>query len=329
MRAILDRERMRCDRGRSTFVLLKLTLSRHCEESELAVVARIVSDRIRLTDDAGLLGARSIGVVLPETPVSGAWKLAEGIRDLLPSAVRRPKCNVYLYPSHRKPADIDEDADTDRPKNRQKALPMHELFVQPLPMWKRAMDIVGAVTGIALAVPLMLLIAVMIKATSRGPIIFTQKRDTAGGRQFTIYKFRTMSVDAEQRKSALRPFSEQDGPAFKIAKDPRITPLGRLLRATSIDELPQLFNVLVGDMSLVGPRPLPCDESSRCEPWQQRRLDVTPGLTCIWQVRGRSAVSFSEWIRMDVKYIRSRSLVTDVKLILQTIPAVALRRGGC
>ena len=138
-----------------------------------------------------------------------------------------------------------------------------------------------------------------------------------------------MCVDAESQKAELRAQSEQDGPAFKMAKDPRVTPLGRLLRKTSIDELPQLFNVLLGDMSLVGPRPLPCEESNRCEAWQRRRLDVTPGLTCIWQVRGRSKVSFSEWARMDVEYIRSRSLLSDLKLILKTIPAVLFRRGAC
>jgi lipopolysaccharide/colanic/teichoic acid biosynthesis glycosyltransferase len=114
-----------------------------------------------------------------------------------------------------------------------------------------------------------------------------------------------------------------------MAKDPRVTPVGRFLRKTSIDELPQLFNVLLGDMSLVGPRPLPCDESEKCEGWQRRRLDVTPGLTCIWQIRGRSAVSFSEWARMDMQYIRSRSLLADLALLVKTIPAVIFRRGAC
>ena len=170
--------------------------------------------------------------------------------------------------------------------------------------------------------------ALAIKATSRGPVFFTQERDTISGRPFTIYKFRTMCVDAEAKKGELRSLSEQDGPAFKMTDDPRVTPVGRFLRKTSIDELPQLFNVLLGDMSLVGPRPLPCDESHRCEAWQRRRLDVTPGLTCIWQVQGRSNVSFSEWARMDMQYIRSRSLMADLALLLKTIPAVIFRRGA-
>jgi lipopolysaccharide/colanic/teichoic acid biosynthesis glycosyltransferase len=122
--------------------------------------------------------------------------------------------------------------------------------------------------------------------------------------------------------------NEQDGPAFKIKNDPRITRVGRLIRSTSIDELPQLWNVLRGDMSLVGPRPLPCNETESCHGWLRQRLDVTPGLTCIWQVRGRSKVSFADWVRMDVQYIRSRSLGGDVKLLLQTVPAVVSRKGA-
>ena len=143
-----------------------------------------------------------------------------------------------------------------------------------------------------------------------------------------MYKFRSMVVDAEQRKRELLALNEQDGPAFKISADPRVTPLGRFLRTTSIDELPQLINVLKGDMSLVGPRPLPCDESDACRGWQRRRLDVTPGLTCIWQVRGRSQVSFADWCRMDLQYVASRSLLRDVTLIALTLPAVLLRRGA-
>src|SRR5205823_467758 len=132
----------------------------------------------------------------------------------------------------------------------------------------------------------------------------------------------------EARKQELVASNEQDGAAFKIKNDPRVTRLGRWLRSTSIDELPQLWNVLRGEMSLVGPRPLPCAEADSCAGWQRQRLDVTPGLTCIWQVHGRCRVSFADWVRMDVQYIRSRSLWQDVKLLLLTLPAVLLRRGA-
>ena len=177
---------------------------------------------------------------------------------------------------------------------------LQELLVRRMPLWKRAIDFVGAAFGLLLLSPLFMTVAAAIKLTSPGPVVFKQRRAGLGGRPFTIYKFRTMCVDAEAKKKALRALSEQDGPAFKLTHDPRVTRIGRILRKTSIDELPQLWNVLKGDMSLVGPRPLPVDESEGCEQWQKRRLDVTPGLTCIWQIKGRSEVTFAEWVRMDV-----------------------------
>jgi lipopolysaccharide/colanic/teichoic acid biosynthesis glycosyltransferase len=143
-----------------------------------------------------------------------------------------------------------------------------------------------------------------------------------------MYKLRTMHTGAEARKRELLAANEQDGPAFKMKNDPRVTPLGRFLRRTSIDELPQLWNVLIGDMSLVGPRPLPCDESSACTPWQRNRLDVTPGLTCIWQVKGRSRVSFDDWVRMDMQYLQRAGLLFDLKLLVQTVYVVLLRKGA-
>jgi lipopolysaccharide/colanic/teichoic acid biosynthesis glycosyltransferase len=202
-------------------------------------------------------------------------------------------------------------------------------FLRPLPAWKRGLDILGALAGLAILSPLFAVVAAGIKLTSPGPVVFTQRRSGLGGRPFLIVKFRTMVDGAERRQRELLALNEQDGPAFKIAADPRVTRFGRLLRSTSIDELPQLWNVLRGDMSLVGPRPLPCHESRACLPWQRRRLDVTPGLTCIWQVRGRSRVSFDEWVRMDVEYIKARSLSMDLKLLCLTLPAVLRREGAC
>jgi lipopolysaccharide/colanic/teichoic acid biosynthesis glycosyltransferase len=194
-------------------------------------------------------------------------------------------------------------------------------------MWKRLIDMTVGSLGLLLALPIMAAVALAIKASGSGPILFKQRRSGLGGKPFTIYKFRTMVVDAESKKAQLRHQSEQDGPAFKIKHDPRITRVGRILRESSLDELPQLFNVLKGDMSLVGPRPLPVEESNLCATWHRRRLDVTPGLTCIWQIQGRSSVSFAEWIRMDRRYIRALSIWQDIKLILLTVPSVLARRG--
>lgn len=348
MQAILDRERMRSDRGGASFTLLTFTFPRRASNRDVDALAAALLGRIRLTDDAGMMGPGRVGVILPETPAAGAWKLAGKIYDMLPADMPRPEADVYMYPfegegdGHQAQVDVTTDSNLDQKAEEPVAVaeadesiapaiaqPMESLFIQPMPLWKRAIDVIGAATALVLAAPLLLVVALLIKLTSKGPVFFTQQRDSIGGRRFTMYKFRTMCVDAEAQKVALRAQSEQDGPAFKMTNDPRVTRIGRILRKTSIDELPQLFNVLLGDMSLVGPRPLPCDESNRCEPWQRRRLDVTPGLTCIWQVRGRSAVTFCEWARMDIEYIRSRSLVNDVKLIAETVPAVALRRGAC
>jgi len=205
---------------------------------------------------------------------------------------------------------------------------LDDLLIMPMPRWKRLCDIVGAAALLIVTAPLLLIVAVLVKLNSRGSVIFTQRRAGLGGKPFTIYKFRTMVADAESQQQKLRSQNEQDGPAFKLTNDPRVTTFGRWLRKSSIDELPQLWNVIKGDMSLVGPRPLPLDESDACEPWQRRRLHVTPGLTCIWQVEGRSRVTFAEWVRMDVRYIRRRTLFHDFVILVRTVPAVLFRRGA-
>ena len=206
--------------------------------------------------------------------------------------------------------------------------PVESLLLKPLPWWKRGIDILGASLGMVMLSPIMGSAALLVRVGSTGPVIFSQNRAGLGGKPFKIFKFRTMCVDAEAKQAELRKISEQDGPAFKLKNDPRVTRIGKILRKTSIDELPQLLNVLKGDMTLVGPRPLPISESEACEGWHRRRLDVTPGLTCIWQVKGRSQVSFSDWVRMDVAYIRRRTLLNDIRILLATVPAVLLRKGA-
>ena len=193
---------------------------------------------------------------------------------------------------------------------------------------KKTVDFVLAGLAVLLLSPLLLTVALLIKLTSRGPVFFGQTRCGLHGRTFKALKFRTMVANAEALKKDLLTRNEEDGPAFKIKKDPRITSLGRWLRKFSIDELPQLFNVLAGEMSLVGPRPPVPEEVSQYDRWQRRRLSMPPGITCIWPVKGRNRVSFEEWMTMDLEYIDNWSLLLDLQLMLLTIPAVVRGTGS-
>ena len=193
---------------------------------------------------------------------------------------------------------------------------------------KRSIDIAGATFGLVLTGPFVIAAIAAIKLSDGGPAFFCQTREGRFGRPFTIYKLRTMIVDAEKSQAALRSASHRDGPAFKISRDPRVTRVGRLLRATCLDELPQLINVLKGDMSLVGPRPLPWHESRACERWHRRRLDVRPGLTCTWQVDKAKAETFDDWMRMDLQYIDQIGLMQDLRLIARTVVVPVTGRGG-
>jgi len=196
---------------------------------------------------------------------------------------------------------------------------------------KQLMDFFGALVLLLLAVPLVMLpVAVLIKLFSPGPVFFRQQRSGLNGAPFTLYKFRTMVTNAEQFKHELEAMNEMSGPVFKVTKDPRVTPLGKILRRYSLDELPQLFNVLRGEMSLVGPRPLPVDEVRRFNDLaHRRRLSVKPGITCLWQVSGRNQIAdFKEWVRLDLEYIDNWSLWLDIKILLRTIPAVFTATGA-
>ena len=196
------------------------------------------------------------------------------------------------------------------------------------PWWKRGIDIAGASAGLTLLSPMLLVAAVSIRCSSKGPVFFLQEREGKDGKQFGILKFRTMVVNAEELQDGLRDKSEQDGPAFKLTDDPRVTKVGKYLRKSCIDELPQLWNVLKGDMSLVGPRPLPLHESLACTAWQRTRLTVLPGLTCTWQAYGGRDVKFAQWMQMDLDYISRRSFWFDLKLIFDTACIALMHRGS-
>jgi exopolysaccharide biosynthesis polyprenyl glycosylphosphotransferase len=188
---------------------------------------------------------------------------------------------------------------------------------------KRAVDVVGAVVGFVVLGPFMLAVAALIKLTSSGPVVYAQDRCGLNRRAFRMYKFRSMYADADKQQASLESRNEAGGPVFKIRDDPRVTPLGRILRKTSIDELPQLWNVLTGDMSLVGPRPLPWRDVDRItRPADMRRFSMRPGLTCLWQIQGRSNIGFDRWVALDLEYIDNWSLALDASILLKTLPAV-------
>jgi exopolysaccharide biosynthesis polyprenyl glycosylphosphotransferase len=212
-------------------------------------------------------------------------------------------------------------------------IPMLTLFTGPPLDWsskcKRLIDIAAATVLLIVLSPLMLLIAMLIKLTSPGPALFVQERLGLHKQRFPMYKFRTMVVDAEERQKELESLNEAGGPVFKMRNDPRVTPIGHWLRKTSLDELPQLFNVLRGELSLVGPRPLPERDFERfSEYWFNRRFSVKPGITCIWQVSGRCNTNFDRWIRQDLEYIDNWSLTLDLKILVKTIPAVLRGTGA-
>ncbi|MGA2582423.1 MAG: sugar transferase [Tepidisphaeraceae bacterium] len=321
--AILHRECARCERNGHEVSLVIVSTAPGAPPKQLQRLANLLCRRARATDEIGWFDSKCVCIVLPDTSAAGASEFLEQFVEAAYFHALSPQGRSMTYPSQWQAESLEEDADLGDDHRD-----VSVLLIKPLPLWKRAIDLALAGFALTLASPILAIAALAIRLSSPGPILFRQKRAGLGGKPFTIFKFRTMCIDAEQKKAALRHRSEQDGPAFKIRHDPRITRVGRFLRETSLDELPQLWNVIRGDMSLVGPRPLPLDESQQCDVWHRRRLDVTPGLTCIWQVKGRSRVTFTEWIRMDRTYIGRRSLWNDLKLILMTVPSVLLRRGA-
>ena len=214
-------------------------------------------------------------------------------------------------------------------KRRSVRLQAWRLTVRSSYAMKRMIDVFGSLVGMILLSPVFLGIALAVKLTSPGPVIFAQVRVGRYGRHFRFYKFRSMYVDAEERKKELLAKNEsKDGVIFKMKDDPRITKVGKFLRRTSLDELPQLWNVFIGDMSLVGPRPPVPKEVQEYTLEDRKRLDVIPGITCLWQIRGRSEIPFHEQVRLDKEYIMAPSIWTDIKILLKTVPAIIGGKGA-
>ena len=221
----------------------------------------------------------------------------------------------------------DEQVLYDRPM-KAAAIQATKIERRPYDVAKRFFDIVLSLCGLVILSPLFLITAMAIRLDSKGPAFYSQKRIGKNGKPFKMYKFRSMCVNAEQQLERLAALNERDGPTFKITHDPRVTRVGRFIRKTCIDELPQLINILRGEMSLVGPRPPLPNEVAVYTPYQMRRLGVTPGLTCFWQATKGEDTTFEEWVEMDLKYIRERSLKTDIKILFLTVRVVLLGKGS-
>ncbi|OQA16720.1 MAG: UDP-glucose:undecaprenyl-phosphate glucose-1-phosphate transferase [bacterium ADurb.Bin363] len=211
-------------------------------------------------------------------------------------------------------------------------IPMLLFHTTPHNQWKlltkRAIDIIISSLALILLSPLFLIISILIKLDSRGPVFFSQIRAGLNGRKFKMYKFRTMELNAEEKLEELKKYNQMSEPVFKMKEDPRVTRAGFWLRKLSLDELPQLYNIWKGEMSIVGPRPpIPC-EVEKYKRWQRRRLSMQPGLTCLWQIKGRNNIDFEQWMKLDLEYIDNWSLTLDLKIILKTVPAIMTRTGA-
>lgn len=359
---MLERERARADRSGYELSLILMGLDGKPAKAShsLLRLIEVLERRCRITDDVGEFDKQTAFILLPDTEASGARHFAESIKAAMHRQSVEASYAIYSYaPAKRSKRKPPNDGDSGRGSGQKQSnsetvvarrIPRHKVIgastpvamqadessvqdlkqalVRPLPIWKRAIDLAVAVPMLLLLWPLLVGISILIKIESRGPAVFRQQRAGLGGNPFWIYKFRTMVDGAEQHRDSLLHINEHKGPTFKIKKDPRITRLGEFLRKSSLDELPQLFNVLRGDMTLVGPRPLPCYEADDCEDWQKRRVEVTPGLTCIWQVSGRCGIDFDDWVRMDLAYQRQRTPGHDVRILMATVPAVLAQRGA-
>jgi lipopolysaccharide/colanic/teichoic acid biosynthesis glycosyltransferase len=300
--------------------------SRGATEADFEVLHQFCQTRLRITDDAGWLDKKTVGILLPGASHSEAQTVAHAMYNALgPDVSSRFDCRIF---SDRQDGEEEQDLPQEASDWIGEADSLASLFVIPIPFFKRACDIVGGLVLGILALPVLCFSMLLIRLESRGSAIFRQTRVGHGGKLFKLYKLRTMVDDAEVRLSELQDENERDGPAFKHANDPRVTRVGKLLRKTCIDELPQLWNVLKGDMTLVGPRPPLPNEVAAYEPWHRSRLRSKGGLTCLWQVHGKPMnVSFQDWVRMDIRYQSQASPLRDLGLLAQTAWVVIASRG--
>ncbi len=363
---IIDRERDRADRYNGSFSLVSINMQKNGGSNDVSqeLISALNNRNLRRVDDIGWFCSFHIGVMLHNTGANGARCYAKGISDILSN--KDIEYSIYTYPNDFKSNNGDKRStksfrSTGTSEDSQKdlretlftkhveeekpglakcissevpgvysssMLRIKNIFTKKVPAWKHVVDIVGSTVAILLFSPFIFATAVAIKLSSKGPVIFKQQRAGIGGKPFTFYKFRSMVIDAEEKKKKLLKYNLRTGPVFKMENDPRVTFVGKIIRKWSVDEVPQFFNVLKGNMSLVGPRPPTMDEVPKYIDWHNRRLDIKPGMTCIWQVYARHNKCFEDWVRLDIKYARSRSFLLDLKILLLTLPAVISQKGA-
>lgn len=341
------RERIRASRRSIPFCVITVeVVGRNNRRKNTRILTKILHRHLRVTDQKCKMSSTKFGVLLVDTPEMGGRAVLDRLQRICEAREIRVEMFLRVHDPEGFGHDDDDHRDDIPTQNRDRGeaekkwyrvddadvsvssedpIVERSMFKMGL---KRTVDIAGASVGILMTSPFVLVGMAAVKLTSPGPAFFTQTREGRRGKPFKIYKLRTMVVDAEKQQDELRDDSHRDGPAFKIKKDPRVTRVGQILRSTCLDELPQLWNVLKGDMSLVGPRPLPWHESRACSAWHRRRLDVRPGMTCNWQVNKAKAETFDDWMRMDLRYLNEMGLVKDLCLIAQTVTVPILGRGS-
>lgn len=349
-KAVLIRERKRSDRSNQSFVLLLLDMELGLDGDSSSIGETVIEALEAAKREMGILGwferPAVIGLIVAEIRASDLADVCEGLQSrvrrelasrLDAKTVARFSIRLHVYPEPRR-AGEKEPWPVDPilyPELRLRQEPGTAYDVI-----KRALDVLGSLTLLAVLSPLLLLIAILVKLTSRGPVFFRQVRIGQMMKPFTMLKFRTMQSDVDHRlhhefvsrfiKASDQVRQPGENGLFKLTNDPRVTPVGRLLRKSSLDELPQLWNVLRKDMSLVGPRPPLPYELKQYKPWHRRRvLEAMPGITGLWQVTGRSRTTFDEMVRLDLRYTRGRSIWTDIKILLATPAAVISGKGAC
>ena len=343
---VLNRERALSDRHGLKFCLVVFQGSNGHGKEELASIAGLLGKRLRATDIAGWIDPDHVGAILPHTPLPGASRVAEKICELASSNGAKPQFEVIPYPSDqsgheggtlgdKKPAADKTTFSQAAPEPRAEqsadvpvaaSTTVDKILAPAFPLWKRVLDIFLASTALIVLSPLMLAVAAFIKIVSPGPELFRQERVGFLREHFQCLKFRTMHVNADTQahNTHFSSLMQTDTPMKKLdmQKDPRVIPFGRLLRASGIDELPQLVNILRGEMSFIGPRPCIQYEFDNYKLWQKRRCDARPGLTGMWQVSGKSRTTFNQMMRLDISYSRDESFWKDIKIIFRTFPAV-------